>query len=100
MACPRERSEPRSVTNTPVAIAIVPAVVGAAARLGANGFALLLAVLFASATSFSTPVGYRTNLVVYGPGGYEFADFVRVSGPLQLLLGVVMTVGSATLWGL
>jgi di/tricarboxylate transporter len=56
-------------------------------------------VTFASATSFSTPVGYQTNLMVYGPGGYEFADFVRVGGPLQLLLAVVTTAGVAALWG-
>jgi len=87
---------------TPVAtvVLMIPIAVDAAARLGANGFAFLLAVLFASATSFSTPVGYQTNLMVYGPGGYEFADFVRVGGPLQLLLAVVTTVGIAVLWGL
>jgi di/tricarboxylate transporter len=87
---------------TPVAtgVLMIPIAVDAAARLGANGFAFLLAVLFASATSFSTPVGYQTNLMVYGPGGYEFADFVRVGGPLQLLLAVVTTVGIAALWGL
>lgn len=81
-------------------VSMIPIAVDAAARLGANGFAFLLAVLFASATSFSTPVGYQTDLMVYDPGGYEFADFVRVGGPLQLLLAVVTTVGIAALWGL
>ncbi|WP_336133794.1 SLC13 family permease [Natronomonas amylolytica] len=87
---------------TPVATAVlmIPVGVDAAARLGANEFAFLLAVMFASATSFMTPVGYQTNLMVYGPGGYEFSDFLRVGGPLQLLLGVVATVGIAIGWGL
>ncbi|MFO8114398.1 MAG: SLC13 family permease [Halorubrum sp.] len=86
---------------TPVAtvVLMIPIAVDAAARLGANGFAFLLVVMFASATSFSTPVGYQTNLMVYGPGGYEFTDFVRVGGPLQLLLAVVTTVGVTVLWG-
>jgi di/tricarboxylate transporter len=87
---------------TPVATAVlmIPVGVDAAARLGANEFAFLLAVMFASATSFMTPVGYQTNLMVYGPGGYQFSDFLRVGGPLQLLLAVVATVGIAIGWGL
>lgn len=86
---------------TPVAtvVLMIPIAVDAAAQLGANGFAFLLVVMFASATSFSTPVGYQTNLMVYGPGGYEFTDFVRVGGPLQILLAVVTTVGVTLFWG-
>ena len=86
---------------TPVATAVlmIPVGVDAAARLGANEFAFLLGVMFASATTFATPVGYQTNLMVYGPGGYEFADFLRVGAPLQLLLAVVATAGIAVGWG-
>ena len=86
---------------TPVAtiVLMIPIAVDAAAKLGANGFAFLLVVTFASATSFSTPVGYQTNLMVYGPGGYEFTDFVRVGGPLQVLLAFVTTAGVTALWG-
>jgi len=86
---------------TPVATAVlmIPVGVSAAAQLGANEFAFLLAVMFASATSFMTPVGYQTNLMVYGPGGYEFTDFLRVGGPLQLLLAVVATAGITVIWG-
>ena len=87
---------------TPVATVVLmtPVAVDAAAQLGANRFAFLLAVMFASATSFMTPVGYQTNLMVYGPGGYEFTDFLKVGGPLQLLAAVVTTVGVAAVWGL
>ncbi|QCC48730.1 SLC13 family permease [Halobellus limi] len=87
---------------TPVATIVlaIPVAVDGAARLGANEFAFLLAAMFASATSFATPIGYQTNLMVYGPGGYEFADFLRVGGPLQLLLAVVATVGITAIWGL
>ncbi len=87
---------------TPVAtvVLMIPIAVDAAAALGASEFSFLLAVMFASATSFMTPVGYQTNLMVYGPGGYEFADFLRVGGPLQLLLAVVTAVGIAVIWDL
>jgi di/tricarboxylate transporter len=47
-----------------------------------------------------TPVGYQTNLIVYGPGGYKFTDFARVGAPLQLILTVVTTVGIVFFWGL
>jgi len=87
---------------TPVAtiVLMIPVAVDAAIRLGANEFAFLLAVMFASATSFMTPVGYQTNLMVYGPGGYQFTDFLKVGGPLQFLLAAVTTVGIAGIWGL
>ncbi|WP_348611186.1 SLC13 family permease [Halobaculum rarum] len=87
---------------TPVAtvVLMIPIGVDAAAKLGANGFAFLLAVMFASATSFMTPIGYQTNLMVYGPGQYEFVDFLKVGGPLQFLLAVVTTLGIVGIWGL
>lgn len=87
------------ITSVATAVLMIPVAVDAAARLGANEFAFLLAVMFASTTSFMTPVGYQTNLMVYGPGGYEFTDFLRVGGPLQLLLAVVATAGIAVIWG-
>jgi len=85
---------------TPVATVVLmsPVALDAADALGADPFAFLLAVMFASATSFMTPVGYQTNLMVYGPGGYRFADFLRVGGPLQLLLAAVTTIGIAAIW--
>ncbi len=87
---------------TPVAtvVLMIPVAVEAAGRLGANEFTFLLAVMFAGATSFMTPVGYQTNLMVYGPGGYEFADFLRVGAPLQFLLAVITTVTIWLVWGL
>lgn len=86
---------------TPVAtiVLMIPIAVDAAGRIGADPFSFLLAVMFASATSFMTPVGYQTNLMVYSPGGYRFTDFLKVGAPLQLLLAVVTTVGIATMWG-
>ncbi len=86
---------------TPVAtvVLMIPVAVDGAQRMGADEFSFLLAVMFAAATSFMTPVGYQTNLMVYGPGGYRFSDFLRVGAPLQFLLAVVTTVGIAVIWG-
>ena len=60
----------------------------------------LLAVMFAASTAFMTPIGYQTNLMVYGPGGYRFTDYLRVGAPPQLLLSVVTTLSIAFFWGL
>jgi len=79
------------VSNQASVVLLVPVAVDVAGRLGANAFAFVLAVTFAASTAFMTPVGYQTNLFVYGPGKYQFSDFIRVGGPLQLLLVVVTT---------
>lgn len=87
---------------TPVAtvVLMIPVAVDAAARIGANRLTFLLAVMFAASTAFMTPIGYQTNLMVYGPGGYRFTDYLRVGAPLQLLVTVVTTLGLAAFWGL
>ncbi|AUV80553.1 SLC13 family permease [Salinigranum rubrum] len=86
---------------TPVAsvVLLLPIAVDTAGRIGADPFAFVLAVTFAASTAFMTPVGYQTNLMVYGPGGYRFTDYVRVGAPLQALLTVVTTLGIVVLWG-
>jgi len=49
-----------------------------------------MGVLFACATTLATPIGYPTNLMVYGPGGYRFSDYLRLGAPISLLLWVVI----------
>jgi len=85
---------------TPVAtvVLLVPIAVEAATELGHDGFPFLIAVTFAAANAFLTPIGYQTNLMVYGPGGYRFTDYARVGAPLQLLLTVVTTLSIAAVW--
>jgi di/tricarboxylate transporter len=86
---------------TPVAsvVLMIPIAVDTASRIGGDGFAFLLAVTFAASGAFMTPIGYQTNLMVYGPGGYRFTDYLRVGAPLQLLLAGVVTLGIAALFG-
>lgn len=87
------------ISNNASVVLMVPVAVDAALAVGADPFAFAIAVTFAASTAFMTPIGYQTNLMVYGPGGYAFTDFARVGGPLQLLLAVVTTIGIAVIWG-
>jgi di/tricarboxylate transporter len=52
----------------------------------------VMTILIASAASFATPISYQTNLMVYGPGGYKFMDFVRIGLPLQIMIGIMAIV--------
>ena len=87
------------ISNNASVVLMIPVAVEAAVETGANPFAFVLAVTFAASTAFMTPVGYQTNLFVYGPGGYTFGDFFRVGMPLQLLLSFVTVAGIAVFWG-
>ncbi|WP_459192794.1 SLC13 family permease [Halosimplex sp. J119] len=87
------------ISNNASVVLMIPVAAAAATAIGANPFAFVLAVTFAASTSFLGPIGYQTNLFVYGPGGYRFTDYMRVGGPLQLLLSAVTVLGIALLWG-
>ena len=81
-------------------ILMIPVAVNAAQTLNVNPFSFILAVTFAAGTAFVTPIGNQTNLMVYGPGGYKFKDYVIAGLPLQIILGIVTTLGIVTFWGL
>ncbi|MDX1655149.1 MAG: SLC13 family permease, partial [Candidatus Competibacteraceae bacterium] len=75
------------VTNNAVAVLMFPIVVAAAQGMGVDPMPFVVAVMVGASASFSTPIGYQTNLMVYGPGGYRFSDYLRIGIPLNLLVG-------------
>ena len=87
------------ISNNASVVLMVPVAVEAAALTGSDPFAFVLSVTFAASTAMLTPVGYQTNLMVYGPGGYRFTDFFRVGGPLQVILAFVTCGGILAIWG-
>jgi di/tricarboxylate transporter len=88
------------MTNNAAAALLVPVALDSAELLEVNPAPFLIAVTVAASTAFGTPVGYQTNLMVYGPGGYRFSDFVRVGLPLSVLFWVFVTLAIPRLWPL
>ena len=88
------------VSNNASVVLMIPVAIDTAQAIGAEPFSFVLAVTFAASTAMLTPIGYQTNLMVYGPGGYKFTDFFRLGAPLQLILTVVTTLGIVHFWGL
>ena len=88
------------VSNNAIAVVITPVVIGLAAELGIDPRPLVIAVMVAASASFATPIGYQTNMLVYGPGGYKFTDFMRVGIPLNLSVGLLASAVIPFLWPL
>ncbi|MXU66095.1 SLC13 family permease [Oceanomicrobium pacificus] len=88
------------VSNNAVAVVITPVAIGLAAQLGIDPRPLVVAVMIAASASFATPIGYQTNTLVYGPGGYRFTDFVRVGLPLNLSIGLLSSLLIPFFWPL
>ncbi len=79
------------VSNNAVAVILTPVAIGLAQTLGVDPRAFIVAVMFGASASFATPIGYQTNTLVYGPGGYKFADFIRFGLPLNVIGAVVLS---------
>ena len=86
------------VSNAATAVMLTPVAIFAATEGGVNPYALLVAVMFGASASFVTPFGYQTNVMIYGPGGYRFMDFVKVGGLLNLILLVTATLFIPLFW--
>ncbi|NAZ37102.1 SLC13 family permease [Rubellimicrobium sp. CFH 75288] len=88
------------VTNNAVAVVVTPVAIGLAQSLGMDPRTMVVAVMLAASAAFATPVGYQCNLLVYGPGGYRFADFLRIGVPLNLVMAATVSLALPMLYGL
>ncbi len=77
------------ITNNAAAALVFPIALSLANQLGVSYLPFVISIMIAASASFATPIGYQTNLMVCGPGGYRFSDFLRIGVPLNLLYGIV-----------
>ncbi|WP_167647243.1 SLC13 family permease [Mameliella alba] len=89
-----------TVSNNAVAVVVTPIAIGLASAIGVDPRPLVVAVMVAASCSFATPIGYQTNTLVYGPGGYKFSDFFKVGLPLNLSVGVLSALLIPYFWPL
>ncbi|RMF36990.1 MAG: SLC13 family permease, partial [Alphaproteobacteria bacterium] len=89
-----------TVSNNAVAVVMTPVALGLADGLQLAYQPLVIAVMLAASCSFATPIGYQTNTLVYGPGGYRFTDFLRIGLPLNLIVAALASVLIPLIWPL
>ena len=86
------------VSNNAVAVIMTPIAISLGSALGMDPRPLVVAVMIAASCAFATPIGYQTNTLVYGPGGYRFTDFMRIGIPLNLSMSLLVSMMIPLFW--
>ena len=87
-----------TITNNAAAVLVFPIAQATAVGLGVSLWPFVAVIMMAASASFATPIGYQTNLMVYGPGGYRFSDYARIGLFLNVLLGLVAVLLAPLVW--
>ena len=88
------------VSNNAVAVILTQVAIGLAHSVGVDPRPLVVAVMFAASASFATPIGYQTNTLVFGPGGYRFSDFLKVGVPMNVIMALTVSLLVPLIWPL
>lgn len=86
------------ITNNAAAVLMFPIAMAVAESLGVSYLPFVIAIMFAASASFITPLGYQTNMMVYGPGRYKFSDYIRLGVPLSLISGLATVMIIPFVW--
>jgi di/tricarboxylate transporter len=86
------------ITNNAAVALIFPFALATSQELGVSFYPFIFAMMMAGSASFATPLGYQTNMMVYGPGGYRFTDFLRIGVPMNLLLAASAILLAPLIW--
>ena len=85
-------------TNNTAAVLMFPIALSMAEMLQVNFMPFIIAIMVGASASFATPIGYQTNLMVYGPGGYHFSDYLKIGIPLTVLVGLITVILVPIIW--
>ena len=86
------------MSNNTAAIILIPIALSVSIQMNVDAKPFIFAVAYGASTSFATPMGYQTNLMVYGPGQYKFSDFVKVGVPLNIVFWLLGTFLIPIFW--
>lgn len=86
------------ISNLAAAVLLFPVAMSAAAQLDVSMTPFAVTLMIAASTCFATPIGYQTNLMVYGPGDYKFSDFMKIGIPLTILVGITTVLIVPMVW--
>jgi len=87
-----------AISNVGAAVLVLPIAQAAANTMGVDLMPFVFAVMVGASASFATPIGYQTNLMVYGAGGYQFKDYLRFGLPLTIITGILVVVLNPLIW--
>ena len=88
------------LSNNAVAVVYTPIAMELATSMGLDPRPFAVAVMFSATLAFATPVGYQTNMMVYGPGGYKFSDYMKIGIPLNFITGILASFMIPLIWPL
>jgi di/tricarboxylate transporter len=88
-----------TMTNNAAAVLMFPIAIGIALEQSLNPMPFIVAITVSASCEFSTPIGYQTNLMVMGPGGYKWTDYTKFGGPLTILCGVICVILAPMMFG-
>lgn len=77
------------ITNNAAAVLVFPVALSVAQSMGVDFIPFAIVIIMAASASFSTPLGYQTNLMIYGPGGYKYSDYLKIGLPLNLIVATI-----------
>jgi di/tricarboxylate transporter len=86
------------LSNNATAILLLPIAISTAIGVGVDPKPFIIAVCFGASACFATPIGYQTNLLVYGPGGYRFSDYLKLGIPLNFLILIIGSLFIPVIW--
>ena len=86
------------LSNNATAVLLLPIAISTALALGVSPRPFIIGVCFGASACFATPIGYQTNLLVYGPGGYRFSDYLKMGLPLNIIVIIMGALFIPRIW--